>query len=468
MKLLIIVFTISISSCLAQTQDVSIRIKADNAKSNEISVFIPNLIGSTVICKSKLDIYGHSVLKFKVDHPYFIFINFGMYNQKLYVKPGEKYEISVDYNKKYMGVLFNGENAHFNNYLEQSKEVLREFKYKSKEYHQWNKEEFVIGIEMIDSILTLKRKAFFATNKITEEDKDILEDYALVDILSLKMNHYMSNYNPFFYKEVNIPLELQNIENLVPFNKKLLESSYQDYHLALRYYYEIVSTKKMKEISQKDILLDDFIRFTYNDITKYNLPIEFKEFMKAKLLISSLNKKVVNSFDEYFNQFKIDFPNSEYIVFIEKRVNSLAIIRSGSQAPEIFGKNILEKSVKLSDFTGKYVFIDFWATWCGPCIQELPFSLKVEKKFKDKDIIFLYVSIDQDKIKWKNYLKKHPEYSGININIDDDKIAEIKQAYALYAVPRYVIISKEGKIIDANLDAPSTGKVEEKLRVLLN
>ena len=50
----------------------------------------------------------------------------------------------------------------------------------------------------------------------------------------------------------------------------------------------------------------------------------------------------------------------------------------------------------------------------------------------------------------------------------DDKIAEIKQAYALYAVPRYVIISKEGKIIDANLDAPSTGKVEEKLRVLLN
>lgn len=105
MKLLIIVFIISISSCLAQTQDVSIRIKADNAKSNEISVFIPNLIGSTVICKSKLDIYGHSVLKFKVDHPYFIFINFGMYNQKLYVKPGEKYEISVDYNKKYMGVL---------------------------------------------------------------------------------------------------------------------------------------------------------------------------------------------------------------------------------------------------------------------------------------------------------------------------------------------------------------------------
>ena len=70
------------------------------------------------------------------------------------------------------------------------------------------------------------------------------------------------------------------------------------------------------------------------------------------------------------------------------------IVKPGASAPDFNFKDINGKSISMNDLKGKYIYIDVWATWCGPCIREIPASKKMEKLYRDKNIEFVYISID--------------------------------------------------------------------------
>ena len=82
-------------------------------------------------------------------------------------------------------------------------------------------------------------------------------------------------------------------------------------------------------------------------------------------------------------------------------------------SPDFKGQDINGKTLSLKDFNGKYLYIDVWATWCGPCKKEIPFLKELEKKFEGKNITFLSLSTDQNKTDWENMVKsgealRHP------------------------------------------------------------
>lgn len=81
----------------------------------------------------------------------------------------------------------------------------------------------------------------------------------------------------------------------------------------------------------------------------------------------------------------------------------------GKPVVDIKGKNINGEEIALSDFVGKgnVVFVDFWASWCGPCIRSLPELISLYGKYKDKGVQFISVSLDSDPERWKEASKKH-------------------------------------------------------------
>lgn len=140
----------------------------------------------------------------------------------------------------------------------------------------------------------------------------------------------------------------------------------------------------------------------------------------------------------------------------------------GKPSPTFAYENFKGGTTKLEDFKGKYVYIDMWATWCGPCRQEIPFLQKVEEKFHGKKIEFVSISIDQakDHEKWKKMVTDKT-LGGVQLFADKDWSSSFAQAFGVNSIPRFILIGPDGKVIDANAKRPSDPELTAQLDTLL-
>ena len=141
----------------------------------------------------------------------------------------------------------------------------------------------------------------------------------------------------------------------------------------------------------------------------------------------------------------------------------------GSPSPEF--KNYMdfkggEKS--LDSFKGKYVYIDVWATWCGPCIQQIPFLNSLEKEYHRKNIAFVSISTDESRRsggswdaaenKWRTFVKDK-QLTGTQLWAGQDY--DFQKAYQINSIPRFILIDPKGNIVNANAPRPSEPRLKQ-------
>lgn len=119
---------------------------------------------------------------------------------------------------------------------------------------------------------------------------------------------------------------------------------------------------------------------------------------------------------------------------------------------------------RLSDFKGKVLYVDFWATWCGPCLQEAPHFEALAKEFIGKDIVFLPISTDTNRSTWERFLKggkkKLAQYNTVD--------PALREAWGVTHIPRFVVIGADFNIVDANAPRPSDPKAKALLQSLID
>ena len=130
---------------------------------------------------------------------------------------------------------------------------------------------------------------------------------------------------------------------------------------------------------------------------------------------------------------------------------------NGTVSPSFKYENHKGGFTSLEDLKGKYVYIDVWATWCGPCRQEIPFLQKTEEAYHGKNIEFVSISVDvmKDKEKWNKFVTDK-NLGGIQLLADKDWKSDFVQGYKINGIPRFILISPEGKIVNADAPRPSS------------
>lgn len=171
----------------------------------------------------------------------------------------------------------------------------------------------------------------------------------------------------------------------------------------------------------------------------------------------TLVKMLRPSFDQE-EKFLLDYYNQKVAA---KKMEGIA-------SPSFDYENHKGGKTKLEDLRGKYVYIDVWATWCGPCIAEIPHLKKVEEKYHGKNIEFVSISVDTEKDyeKWKKMVVSK-ELGGIQLFADKNWTSDFIKAYGINAIPRFILIGPDGKVIKADAPRPSSSLLVELLDSLV-
>lgn len=135
----------------------------------------------------------------------------------------------------------------------------------------------------------------------------------------------------------------------------------------------------------------------------------------------------------------------------------------GSMAPDFTLSNLQGKKVALSDFRGKTVYLEFWATWCGPCRKEMPKLKELEEQYNG-DLVVLFVSLDEDRSTWSNYLTGSGETAPNHLYAAGNMSkAEIAKQYGVRTLPSVFVISPCGELVYINKQGPQCETVRSLL-----
>lgn len=151
---------------------------------------------------------------------------------------------------------------------------------------------------------------------------------------------------------------------------------------------------------------------------------------------------------------------------------SAALTAVGSPSPLFVNyENFAGGTTSLTDLKGKYVYLDIWATWCGPCKREIPHLKALEKEFKGKNIEFVSISVDNvdgrrgSRESWLQMVEKD-QLGGVQLFADKDFNSQFIRDYNINSIPRFILVDPNGNIVDPNAIRPSDPQIRNYFKEL--
>lgn len=258
---------------------------------------------------------------------------------------------------------------------------------------------------------------------------------------------------------------------------ELMKTDYEHRYLCSIFWYSEVGNAKDKDfvafINSIDRDNNKEIAMMYAEVQKKIMPIKgdptiailnaLPQMFKNKEMISAVASQQMESamtnapknIDDIYAAYKRIMGNSPIPASISSEYDKARKLAKDKQAPDFTMTDAKGNVHHLSEFEGKAVYIDVWATWCGPCKAQIPNMAKLYEKVKNRsDIVLISVSVDQDRDAWlKKINNDNPAWP--QFLASDAMNGDLCKNYGIQAIPRFIMINRDGKLVDAQAPMPS-------------
>ncbi|MFA6128982.1 MAG: TlpA disulfide reductase family protein [Bacteroidales bacterium] len=376
--------------------------------------------------------------------------------------PGMNLEVTFDANAFKTSIKFSGKGSDINNYL-----VAKYLIGGTMDYDLYKLEPAQFRAKQ-DSILNTEKVSFAAAKKDDAndpfwktEETDLL--YGWANKLAM-----FESYHGYFGKleGYKAPADFYSYEKDLDINQADNVSStiFKQYVSSL---VNKVASAKMDAIKKADstqvINGSKIARETAVELIKDPVVLDHYLFDEVS---NEVQWKEVSDVQESIDFFQSRCKDTSLVNRLNATIASWKRLGKGEMAFEIVGKDAQGNTVKLSDFKGKLVYVDVWATWCGPCKYEIPYLDTLETDYHGKDIVFISYSIDEDKPAWLKFVPEN-KLQGVQIIGENAWESKLCKDYKIMGVPTFMLFDKEGKIVSVKMTRPSDKKTRERFDSLL-
>lgn len=197
-------------------------------------------------------------------------------------------------------------------------------------------------------------------------------------------------------------------------------------------------------------------------LARDHIPSTSGEYVQAISINREFNYGDLDKAKALYDDFMASAASEDLKQRVTITWEGIQALMPGNPAPDFTMTDINGNEVSLSDFRGKVVYLKFWASWCGPCMRQVPPAKELKERLSgQEDLVFIYVSIDTDTAAWRNTIARN-EITGVHFNTPGRERG-VPTLFQVKWIPAFFIIGKDGNIFDNRPPQPADPGVEEAL-----
>ncbi len=428
-------------------------------KDLEIQVNTSFIDGETHVYRSNILEDGTFAFAVELQVPQRVEMIYSRNKTQLYLSPFDTLIINMDANSFPFGMEFSGsigkDNAFMKKFDSEFPVSQNPFEYKQYRYGaHW----FETPPKVDAMMLRMSKEAFSASmNLRREKRRDLLNMYRLnnKEALTSSFIEFMNTeieyqYGYFILLYGNIFKNKHGIES--DFYQLLYDLPYESNQIGSKYYREYLKGyMNFQYVDMYGLMVDNPLQglYDFSSTMLQELPLAYYQ---SYLVTRGLKQtKNTDATIKMYNEFLRYNPYFEFNERVTAAYQKAMKYNAGSPAPAF---NLVDRNgevVELSSFRGKPVFLNFWATWCQPCMKKMKEMRSFQKSLEDRGVVFINISFDTKEQPWTGTIDRLG-FGGIHVILKEGSDSEIAKEYNVRALPQIYLIDKNGNFAPSPTD----------------